>query len=200
MCRSSSIEAPHYMILYASFRCIDIEDTKRSCIRKVFLHSPWHMLTKKPWSFWRPSGEYESIPFNGWELVSFTICWERLGFDWMTYDEDSAQLVLPADIHGINIPERFSQRFAGVKGACQSSYAVVEVLRGNNCNSCFCHLMLHDPSICRCFNPQVARQEGIPVDPFVCAAWPWNQVKDDFSWLELEWHFCNTCLIYLVKL
>ena len=61
MCRSSSIEAPHYMILYASFHCVDIEDTKRSCIRKVFLHSPWHMLTKKPWSFWRPSGEYESI-------------------------------------------------------------------------------------------------------------------------------------------
>lgn len=91
MCRSSSIEAPFYMILYASFHCVDIEDTKRSCTRKVFLHSPWHMLTKKPWSFWRPSGEYESIPFNGWELVSFTICWERLGFDWMTYDEDSAQ-------------------------------------------------------------------------------------------------------------
>ena len=67
-------------------------------------------------AFGGPVGNMRAYHSNGWELVSFTICWERLGFDWMTYDEDSAQLVLPADIHGIKHPREVFPKICRCQG------------------------------------------------------------------------------------
>lgn len=134
-------------------------------------------------SWWASQSVGKGWGLTGWLMMRTQLNW------WVT--------CVPCRYTWYKHPREVFPKICRCQGCQQIKLSVVEVLRGNNCNSCFCHLMLHDPSICGCFNPQVARQEGIPVDPFVCAAWPWNQVRDDFSWLELEWHFRNTSLIYV---